>query len=190
MKLDSKRQLEDFIERAEKIRKFSYLNEGENIVGFQIIGEKIDFYQPTDEQLEAVVLNLRLFLQNGDGISFRELAKLCEDPDISKYWKDEFIVIRQNLNISLDIEVVEDSNKGKLTNRDILNMFVFGKLAHKDPKDKHNELYRRWVTSDVEYKILINTFHTVVLSVLSAVFNISLISRKELQKVEGWNFPP
>lgn len=185
MKLDSKRQLEDFIERAEKVRKFSYLDGGENILGFQISDERIDFYQPTDEQLEAVVLNLRLFLRNGDGISFRELAKLCEDPDISKYWKDEFIAIRQILNIRLDIEVVEKSNKGKLTNKDILNMFVFGKLAHKDPEDIHNKLYRKWVTSDVEYKILLNIFHTVVLSVLSAVFNISLISRKELQQTEG-----
>jgi len=185
VKLENKKRLEDFVERAEHIRNFSYFEGGKNIVGFEAKKEaekwQIDFYQPSNEQRDAIVFNLRLFLQDKDGISFRKLADLCNDPDVSKQWKDEFEFVRKILNLRLD-DIVAEGNKGKLTNRDILNMFLFGKLAHNDSNDENNKLYQKWVSDDVEYEILHNTFHTILIWLSTAILNISSASKEELHR--------
>lgn len=185
MKPETKKRLEDFIERAEHIRSFSYFDGKDKIVGFEIKevnGEQqIDFYQPSDEKRDAILLHLRLFLQDKDDISLRKLADLTNDPDLSSKWKDEYEKIRKVLNIRLD-EIVTDGRKGRLTNRDILNMFLFGKIAHNNPNDESNKLYQKWITDDTEYEILHNTFHVVLIRLLTAILNISSASKEELQR--------
>jgi hypothetical protein len=185
MKPESKKLLEDFIERAEHIRNFSYFEGKENIAGFdvkEVNGEQqIDFYQPSVEQRDAILMHLRLFLQDKDRISIRKLANLVNDPDISIKWKEEVKEIREGLNIRLD-ELVSDGQKGKLNNRDILNMFLFGKIAHDNPNDESNKLYQKWITNDTEYEILHNVFHVVLIHLLTAILNISSASKEELQR--------
>ena len=127
------------------------------------------------------MLHLRLFLQDKDGISLRKLADLTNDPGLSDKWKDEYKKIRKVLNIRLD-EVIVDGRKGKLTNRDILNMFLFGKIAHNDPNDENNKLYQKWITNDTVYEILHNAFHVVLIRLLTAILNISSASKEELQR--------
>ena len=157
MKLETKKRLEDFIERAEHIRTFSYFEGKEKIVGFEIKEvngkQQIDFYQPSDEQRDAILLHLRIFLQDKDNISFRKLAELCDDSEISEKWKTEFEFERRILNIRLD-QVAAESKTDKITHRDILNMFLFGKIAHNKPNDEANKLYEKWVTSSLSKLIL------------------------------------
>lgn len=185
MKPENKKRLEDFVERAEHIRRFSYFEGKDRMVGFEvkeIYGEQqIDFYQPSDEQRDAILLHLRLFLQDKDGISLRKLEDLTNDDGLSDKWKDEYKEIRKVLNIRLD-EVVADGQKGKLTNRDILNMFLFGKIAHNDRNDESNKLYQKWITNDTEYEILHNAFHVVLIQLLTTILNISSVSKEELQR--------
>jgi hypothetical protein len=142
---------------------------------------RLIFFQPSDEQRDAILLHLRLFLQDKDDISLRKLVDLTNDPDLSSKWKDEYEKIRKVLNIRLD-EVVADGRKGRLTNRDILNMFLFGKIAHNNPNDENNKLYQKWITNDTEYEILHNTFHVVLIRLLTAILNISSASKEELQR--------
>jgi hypothetical protein len=185
MRSETKKRLEDFIERAEHIRTFSYFEGKEDIAGFKMkkVGDKwlADFYQPRDEQRDAILMHLRLFIQDKDDISFRKLGDLIDDPDLSTKWKEEFESIRQVLSIRLD-EVVSEGQKGKITNRDVLNMFLFGKIAHSNPSDESNKLYQKWVTNDTEYEILHNTFHVILIWLSTAVLNISSASKEELQR--------
>jgi len=185
MKLETKKRLEDFIERAEHIRTFSYFEGKEKIVGFEIKEvngkQQIDFYQPSDEQRDAILLHLRIFLQDKDNISFRKLAELCDDSEISEKWKTEFEFERRILNIRLD-QVAAESKTDKITHRDILNMFLFGKIAHNKPNDEANKLYQKWVTSEFAYNDMHNTFHKIIIWLLRAILNISSASRDELRK--------
>ncbi|MFN8399317.1 MAG: hypothetical protein U0X74_04820 [Anaerolineales bacterium] len=182
MKLESKKRLNDFVERAERIRNYSYFDNGEKIVGFKVrkldVGMKIDYYQPDNEKLDAISTTLRLFFQNKDGISFRKMAELCDDPDISKEWKEEFNFYRNNQNLMFE-EIVIEGDKGKLTNKEILDMFLYGKLVHNIDDDNH-KLYKKWVNNETEYEILYNMFHVVLVRVLTTVLNISSICKKEI----------
>ena len=185
MRPETKKRPEDFIERAEHIRNFSYFEGKDKIAGFEIekVGGdlQVNFYQPGDEQRDAILLHLRLFLQDKDDISLRKLGDLTNDPDLSSEWKEEYEKERKVLNIRLD-EVIADGRKGRITNRDILNMFLFGKIAHNNPNDENNKLYQKWITSDTEYEILHNTFHTILIRLFTATLNISSASKEELQR--------
>ena len=185
MKPETRKRLEDFVERAEKIRSYSYLDGKDGIVGFTLnkVGDKwqADFYQPTDEQQDAISIHLRVFILDKDNISFRKLAELCDDPEISEKWKTEFKFERKILNNRLD-QVAAESKTDKITHRDILNMFLFGKISHNNPSDGANKLYQKWITSELAYKDMHNTFHMIIVWLLRAILNISSASKEELQR--------
>ena len=187
IKPETHKRLKDFIERAEKIRRFSYFDGKERIAGFEInkINDnwQVDFYQPNDEQRDALVLNLRLFLQDKDGISIRKLSEVSSDPGLSVEWKTEFESYRNRLNFRLD-NIALERNQENITYRDILKMFLFGKIAHDRSDDEANKLYQKWVVGKTDYEVLHNLFHRVLIWTSTAILNISSVNQEELQRHE------
>jgi len=147
------------------------------------VGDKwqVDFYQPSDEKRDALLFNIRLFIQDKDDISLRRLTNLYDDPGISHQWKKEYERFRKELNERLEWVVAEGS-KGKITHRDVLNIFLYGKFGHHDQDDESYKLYKRWITDKTEYGILHNTFHTILIWILAVIMNISVVSKDELQR--------
>jgi hypothetical protein len=184
MKFESRKRLEDFIERAKLIQTYSYFSNSENIIGFEI--HKVDdewkvyFHQPDREQTDSILFNLRLFVQNKDDISIGRLAELCDDKDISEKWKTEYLSIRNQLNIRLEMLAAEGL-KGEITFRDIFEMMLFGALGHRSENDKSYKMFKRWVTDEKEWAITYNMFHDVIAWVFIAVTNIAKISIEELE---------
>jgi hypothetical protein len=184
IKPETRKILEAFIERVEYIQSLSYLDGKDSIAGFNSIkvGDKwqVEFYQPSDEKRDAVLFNIRLFLQDKDDISIRNLSKL-DDPGISNQWKQELKVYRQELNDRLD-RIAAEGPKGNITHRDVLNMFLYGKFGHQDQDDHSYKLYKKWVKNETEYEILHNSFHKILIWILVIVTNISIASKEELQR--------
>ncbi len=185
IKIETQKRLEDFIRRVDYMRSLSYFEGKNNIVGFEArkVGDKwqVDFYQPNDEKRDALLFNIRLFIQDKDDISIRRLVELYDDPGISTKWKKEHEHYRRELNERLDRIAVE-GKKGKLTHRDVLDMFLYGKFGHRDEDDRSYKMYQKWITDETEFEIMHNTFHTVLVWVLAVVINISIVSREELQR--------
>lgn len=185
MKPETRKRLEDFVERAELIQTYSYLKNLDNIVGFKIKKEgdkgKIDFYQPDREQTDALLFNLRLFYGGKDDISIRRMAELCDDPEISENWKREVRAIRQTLNKRFDMIEV-DEPEGIITYRDIFEAFLYGSLGHRTEKDKAYKMYQKSVTNEFTRELMYNTFHNTIIWLLTAVINIGKASKEELQR--------
>lgn len=181
----TQKRLEDFIRRVDYIRSLSYFDGKDNIAGFEtkMVGGKlqVDFYQPSDEKRDALLFNFRLFIQDKDDISLRRLVELYDDPGISDFWKNEHKHYREKLNEWLGFVVVE-GQEGQITNRDVLDMFLYGKFGHRDEDDKSYKMYQKWVNNEVEFEITHNTFHTILISILAIIINISIASREELQR--------
>jgi hypothetical protein len=186
-------RLQEFIKRAEYIRTFSYLEEQDRIAGFEIkkVGDKfqVDFYQPSDEKRDALLFNIRLFIQDKDDISLRRLTDLYNDPGISDQWKKELEHYRKELNDRLEW-IATEGPKGKISHRDVLNMFLYGKFGHHDQDDRAYKLYKKWITDENEYEIMHNTFHTILVWILAVIINISVVSKKELQRHNIKNIAP
>jgi len=184
MDLNNRKRLEDFITRVDEIQNYSYFDDGENIVQIRcstVNGEdKVEYSQPNKEKTDAILFNLRLFVQNKDDISIGRLSELCMDTEISDKWKKEYTAIRDNLNNKLDTMAAEGL-MGTINYRDILDMYLFGKLGHRSEKDHSYKLYKKWVTNEDADKMLYNAFHTVIIWILDAVISISRISKSELK---------
>jgi hypothetical protein len=185
IKPETQKRLEDFVRRVDYVRSLSYLEGKDKIVGFELkkVGCKwqADFYQPSDEKRDALLFNIRLFIQDKDDISLRRLVELYDDPGMSDQWKKEHEYYRKELNERLD-RVAAEGKKGKITHRDVLYMFLYGKFGHRDEDDKSYKMYQKWVTDNTEFEIMHNTFHAILVWILAVVINISVASREELQR--------
>jgi len=186
MKPESKKRLEEFVKRTEYIRQqLHYLDRGNDVVGLEIVGEhEIKFYQPDNEKADALLFNLRLFVQDKDDISLNRMTELYDDPGISNQWKQEHANERAILKIRLS-QIAAESSKGIITYDDVFRMFLFGGKGHFDQDDKAYKLYQKWVTDETEWALLHNTFHETILWVLRAIINIGVASKEELQRFEA-----
>lgn len=184
MNSETRKKLEEFVKRAEYIESLSYFDGEENISGMKAKKEgdhwDIEFYQPNGEQTDALLFNLRLFLQDKDDISLRRLTELYKDPGLSDNWKKEHEFYRKQLNERLE-QIAAEGIKGKIIYRDVLDMFLYGKFGHFDQDDRAFKLYQQWVTSDFEYEMLHSTFHQIIIWIEVTISRISIASKKELE---------
>jgi hypothetical protein len=190
VKEDSRRRLKEFVERATYLESLSYLDNRESIAGVNVTldpdgSRRIDFFQPTDEQRDALLLTLRLFVQDKDGISLRRMADLHGDPGISEAWKTEHSRMRTWLNGRLDEAAAERDGVVVLRHRDVLNAVLYGKLAHYQPDDPDARRYREWTKDEMATKLLHSQFHKVVVWVIAAIINVSRASQEELARDAG-----
>ena len=89
------------------------------------------FTGPEDESIEASVLTIRQFMQNNDPISIRNVMEAYVAAAAPQDTTDEFQKVRGWINEYLDRESnISISEGSRLTNRDILEMFIYGGLGH------------------------------------------------------------
>jgi len=87
---------------------------------------------PDADATEAVVLTLRMFLQDEpDLISLRKIAQLYDEIALPQYLREAFDNIRSAFNNYLD-EVCIHLDAQPLTRRNLLDVFLYGELAHID----------------------------------------------------------
>lgn len=92
---------------------------------------------PEEEPTKALVLTLRMFVRDTDGISVGAIAALCADLVVSQDLRDRVEKSRAHLNAFLDSEsrlAIEDARQ--LTFREILDIFLWGDYAHVAPEQR------------------------------------------------------
>ncbi len=126
---------------------------------------------PDDESIAACVLTIRFFIQNNEPVSFCNMEAVYDKLATSQENKNDFNQIRNELNKYLNSDsplersaknanperiLASDMNErftellnvsrdsgNKLTNKEILDLFVYGKFAHPHAKYK-----KQWVRSE------------------------------------------
>ena len=97
----------------------------------QGVAAKAAYSGPPAESVEACVLTLRQFMQDNDPISVRNVARLYERSDLPDYLIQAFARTRADVNRYLDLETNISVEEGrKLTRRQVIDIFVYGGLAH------------------------------------------------------------
>jgi hypothetical protein len=183
---DSERRLRAFVARVAKIESYPYFKGGTNISGCtlrRVDGDWVaEFHAPPDHDTDAVLLHLRLLVQNDD-ISIGRLAELYTDLGISEAWKKEHEHWRAILNQRLDDRYAEGP-QGFLTYRDVLKMFLYGDAAHYREKDEAYQLRAKWIRSEEERALTADTFQQVIIWILAVAHNIAVASRVELRALD------
>ena len=152
-----------FNRKAERLEQYSlwkYLenNKPSSKVSKGIIPNNFPDY----ELIEAPLITLRLFMQNNDYISIRNIHKIYNsNPDIPDNLKNLFIESREELNKFLDKDSLfsiqsliwmneRERYATHYTNREILESLLYGEIAHFTQREDYQKLYG---------KIFDNTFN-------------------------------
>jgi hypothetical protein len=100
---------------------------------------------PDNESVRALVLTIRMFIQDRDGISFGQMREIYDDPSVPPDLRGRFHGCRDGINQFLDAGpsgVSLNHNGQILTRREILDVVVYGGLSHANPKKR--ALYEQW----------------------------------------------
>lgn len=186
---EARRRLTKFVERVHRIRDSRYVKHWtEKGTGVKIRatqdGVQIIANFPDREATEALILNLRLFLQKSDFVSFHKLERLLEDPTVSDGWKERFIECKAGMDAWLDSYsgfIIDDT---KYSFRELMNVPLFGDFAH--ITEKEAPLYDLW-SSAPHYEIIEKTFHDCLHCVINGAAKVSHWSERELA---GEEIPP
>jgi len=104
------------------------------------------FDGPGDESIDAAVLTLRQFMQDNDPVSVRNVSDAYLRSSLSTALRGEFQLLRSHLNQFLDSPTNVAIEEGRLlTFRRVLDLFVYGGLAHSSPR--HRATYEGLKTS-------------------------------------------
>jgi hypothetical protein len=166
---------------------------------------------PDDESIAACVLTIRFFLQNNEPISFCNMEAVYDKLATSQENKNNFKQIRDKLNNYLDSDspfvmsannanpewiLASDMNErftellnvsldsgNKLTNREILDRFVYGEFAHgnKDKKEKLKQLLSSFGSDPVARY----TFTGILIKIMIHIFDVEKINQDVINEMKG-----
>lgn len=137
---------------------------------------------PESDDIEAFILTFRFFIQKREASSFRNLAKVYEKLPISAELKQSFFDWRKVLNEYFNKKINCTVDGLTPTRRELINTFIYGGLAHADPKLK--PLYDKWKADMIVYQILETHFCSVLDAVLRAIANVAEINKKAISEIE------
>lgn len=179
-----------FNEKADKLSQLGFTRRmlGNNIQ-VEISGERgkpIEIIRngPNQEEIDAFVLTFRFFYQDNERSSLRNLAEIYNGLSVSDELKHEFVEARKAINEFLDnpppitIKFLGE----KLTRRKILEVFIYGGLAHANPEKKI--IYDKWMLMPPLGNILLNEFCVILAQVLSVINFITELNRHAIEEIE------
>lgn len=180
MKIDSKTTLQLYIEKANRLKSYSFIEAAEKLKLRLPSNGKLEVVGPTIEQIDAFTHTFRFFYRDRDGISFRKLAEnLLSDPGLSNHWKDNFIKFREELNTYLDqyprIKILPE-NVTPPTRREIIDIFLYGDISHISQQAKLKE----WLALLGKAEIYEFEFIHALKYLYEIIINVADLNEKEL----------
>ena len=171
-----------FNEKADKLEDLSFTKELENS-GVTISGKlgqpvQAQRHGPDDESIDAFVLTMRFFVQDNEITSFRNMADLYAQLPVNPDLIQQFNDARDKTNSSLDSLTPIKLNNASLTYRTIFEVFLWGGLAHANPKKK--TIYDSWAQNSILFPLLQNEFVFALGVLLNMIFFTRALNKAAL----------
>jgi len=188
------KSLELFNEKAEKLARLSFIetrfkyNSGVSIKISKRDDGLYDLIQerrgPLEEAIDAFVLTIRFFIQDNEPISFRRLAEIYDMAPIEKKLKEEFILLRNQINTYLDSNsaIAITINEEMLNHRKILDIVIYGGLSHANTEKKRK--YDFWMKSPLK-AIIENDFVCSLTILFEAIKSICDLNKIVIETLES-----
>lgn len=192
MNRKTRERLELFVEKADKLREFGFEH--------HVRGISLDFHAhrqsdgtwsielgfPDEKERDAFLLTFRFFHQRNEPISFDRLHNLANDPDLSSHCEDEVTRLRRAYRDYLDghSEYTVNLFEGQPNRRQMLDVGLYGGLLHAN-RPKKVQLYKYWTKDSVRAGLFQQEFTKILLRLLDLIYELSDVSRQELQQDTG-----
>jgi len=179
--------LELFNEKAEKLRSRSFtrsLNGSGVTMSFKKgEADKIERRGPNIESIDAFVLTFRFFIQNNEKISLGNVADIYDNlPSQLQEEKNLFLENRQEINSYLDSISMFNFNNKRFTKREILDVFIYGGLAHANEDQK--KIFDTWMKIPPLVDIIENEFICIMADMMSAILCIRNLNNEVIKKLK------
>jgi len=197
---DIEKQIETLRQFNEKVKELFELSFVQAItnpnMGFHLCGEKqadgtfklkSKITGPSDEAIKAFVLTFRFFIQDNESISLHNIASIYKATNIENKQKEFFNSARNAVNVMLDSPNLFSLkiNDSIPTNREILDIFIYGGLAHAHPKK--NKTFKEWMNFPPTAVILQTCFNTIlgqILQALDYIKNVNITTVDQLLNIK------
>ena len=162
-----------FNEKAAKLEQSTFAKSVETQpIGFSAVqrGDHVDLFVtgPEPEAVEAFVLTLRFFVQDNESTSFRKMASLYDELEITQELITQVQEGRAAINAFLDQNSHMTVHGKTLSNREIFEVFLWGGLAHANPAKKR--IFDDWAADDHLFPLMQMAFHDILVELLRFIF--------------------
>ncbi|HKG89246.1 MAG TPA: hypothetical protein VKA95_13045 [Nitrososphaeraceae archaeon] len=130
-----------------------------------------------EEFLRSFVLTLRLFIQDNEPLSIRNMSQLYGRLPIADEYKILFDKLRDNFNKFLDEPAITLSSN-KPSRRIIFDAIIYGKYAHRDPKEIAK--MKTWQSDDLDWDMRFYEFQQILHDFLGIVKLIEKLNERVL----------
>jgi hypothetical protein len=182
-----------FNEKADKLSRLSFVEKIDHPdSGVTITFENLNIAPtvtqerrgPDEEAIDAFLFTFRFFIQDNENSSFRNMEKYYLDTPIDPILQAEFIKLKKEINEYLDERVNVNYNNEDLTRRRIMDVFVYGGLAHGKNEAKRR-LHKTWMSDPVMAGLLENEFLITLRNIHNAIAYMKTLNDKALQHLPG-----
>lgn len=167
-----------FNEKAEKLMRLSFIKAMLDNSGVTLswraredglFEERHERRGPNEEAIDAFILTFRFFIQDNEQSSFHKMAEHYLAAPIDESLKSAFATTRKNINEFLDesSDFPIEYNGRRLTRREVMDIFVYGGLAHANQAKK--ELYDSWMSIPPFRPVIENEFVYTLAIILDAI---------------------
>ncbi len=115
---------------------------------------------PDYESIKSFVITFRNFILDGDGISIREIAKIYDSLPEGNSLRDRFQEARKNFNEFLDSLTIIRHNGKKLSNRRIIDTYIYGDVIHLEKHDEFKNLISIGPMKDIIFNEIVYVLGT------------------------------
>lgn len=144
--------LKFFNEKAEKLLKSRFVEHLQEIGKLSVTisankGQEVQVTRilPDQHAIDEFVLTLRFFIQDNEKSSFRQISQVYRELSLSPELKKNFLDCRKALNNYLDQKTNMTIHAMNPSRRELLNIFIYGDLAHAILKRKPSMMSgRKW----------------------------------------------
>lgn len=135
------------------------------------------------ESVDAMLLTLRMFLQNNDRISIGNIAKIySQEQDLAAY-RSKFDSIRHRINVFLDVSNSISFFGKNYTNRETIDLCLYGSKGHSN-REKEAELHSL-MEAPIVWQVFLNQFNNAVAVLIKGIMAVAEINKDALIEIEA-----
>lgn len=179
-----------FNEKADKLERLSFLekmNHPDSGVSMSFNAEEGEFVKevrrgPEEEAIDAFVLTFRYFIQDNERTSFGNMEKFYLEAPLDPALQQKFVKIRKEVNEYLDKPTNLTFNNETLTNRRLMEIFIFGGFSHAN--EEKRRIYKTLMGS-MGGLLFENEFLRILRNIHVAIAYMKSLNEEALKHLPG-----
>lgn len=136
---------------------------------------------PDDAAIREFALTLRFFIQDNEACSLKNVASLYQKLPIAEDKKIRVQEVRRKLNESLDSASSLRLKTTDISNRRIMDIFIYGSIAHANSEKA--KVLDTWKAHTLWYELAYDRFTDIMFAVMRAVAYIEGMNTEVLKEL-------